>query len=202
MNPDYLVPRETLGRMREFQKLAAHWNRRINLFSQGTVKDLWQRHILDSAQIFALAPKEARSWVDLGSGGGFPGIVCAIIAASRSDPIAFTLIEADGRKAAFLREAARQLDLDIRISDTRIEASMLPPQDVVTARALAPLDRLLTYACRFTHPGTRLLFPKGETGDSELTFARRTWHIRVVRIPSLTNPKGMILAISEVRQRS
>lgn len=200
--PGCSVSRETEERLREFQCLLEHWNRRINLVSRTTLNDLWQRHILDSAQLFPLAPPGARTWLDLGSGAGFPGIVCAILAVGRRDPIAFTLVESDTRKAAFLRESARRLDLAIRIEDIRIEDSTAPPQDVITARALAPLDRLLGYAAPFAHAGTRLLFPKGQNAESELTTARQAWHIRTVRVPSRTDPKGMILVISEVRQRS
>lgn len=195
------VPRETVEPLRELADLVAHWNRRINLLSRGEAADLWHRHVLDSAQLYPLAPPDAATWLDLGSGAGFPGLVCATLARSCGRSIAFTLVESDTRKAAFLREAVRHLSLEAAVIDRRIEALSLAPQDVISARALAPLDRLLDYAHPFCHAGTRLLFPKGRQADSELTLARRGWHIRAIRVPSRTDPEGTILKISEVRRR-
>ena len=196
-----IVPRETLGPLQELVELVTHWNRRINLVSRAEAADLWRRHVLDSAQLIPLAPADARTWLDIGSGAGFPGLVCAIAARAQGRATAFTLVESDTRKAAFLREAARRLDLDATVLDRRIEDVRLPPQDVISARALASLDRLLAYAHPFCHRATRLLFPKGRQADSELTLARRDWHIRVVRVPSRTDPEATILQISEVRRR-
>lgn len=198
---DELVPRETEDRLKEFLELLTRWNRRINLLSRVESTDLWKRHVLDSAQIFPLRSLETRSWLDLGSGAGFPGLVCAAIAAAREEPIRFTLVEADNRKAAFLREAARQLELDLDVVNQRAETVALPPQDVVTARALTALDSLLSLSHPFIHDSTRLLFPKGRKAESELTSARRNWHIRVVRVPSRTDPESKIFQISEVRRR-
>ncbi len=195
------VPRETLEPLRELVDLVTRWNTRINLMSRAEVADLWTRHVIDSAQLFPLAPSSARTWLDLGSGSGFPGLVCAIIARAEDHPAAFTLVEADTRKAAFLREAARLLGLDADIVNARIETAHLPAQDVISARALAPLDRLLGYAYPFCHPGTRLLLPKGRQANSELTLARRGWHSRIVRVPSRSDPDATILQISEVRRR-
>lgn len=199
---DDLVPREAEERLHEFAERLRRWNRRINLLSRGETDDLWRRHILDSAQLLPLAPRAARSWLDLGAGAGFPGLVCAVISAAQNRPTHFTLIEADARKVAFLREAARVLKVDVTIIEERIEAMSSPPQDVISARALAPLDRLLSYAHPYTHAGTRLIFPKGRRAESELTLARRDWHIRVVRVPSRTDPEATIFQISEVRRRS
>lgn len=196
----FLVSRETEEQLQEFAGLVQKWNRRINLIA-GNEHDLWKRHILDSAQLFEWAPPAARHWVDLGTGGGFPGVVCAVLAKALGRATTFTFVESDARKCAFLREAARLLGLEVAIAERRIEAASLPPQDVVSARALAPLDRLLGYAYPFCHAGTRLLFPKGRQASSELTLARRHWHIRVVRIPSRTDPEGTIFQISEVMPR-
>lgn len=196
-----IVSRETLGRLEELADLVTLWNRRINLISRTESADLWHRHVLDSAQLVPLAPADARRWLDIGSGAGFPGLVCAIAARAEGRPTAFTLVESDTRKAAFLREASRRFDLDASVVDSRIEDIHLLPQDVISARALASLDRLLGYAHPFCHAGTRLLFPKGRQADSELTSARRGWHIRVVRVPSGTDPEATILQISEVRRR-
>ncbi len=199
--PSDLVPRETLPALEAYAALLAKWSRRLNLLSRHDLEDLWQRHILDSAQLAAIAPRPARSWLDLGSGAGFPALVCAIIARAESWPTRFILVEADRRKAAFLRDAARLLELDVQVIDNRIEQLSLPAQDVISARALAPLDKLLGYAAPFCGPATVLLLPKGRQADSELTLARRSWHSRVVRYPSRTDPAATILRLSEVSRR-
>jgi 16S rRNA (guanine527-N7)-methyltransferase len=197
-----LVPRGALETLATFTELVSVWNSKINLLSRReSPQDLWQRHIADSAQLMQVAPRSARTWLDLGSGAGFPGLVCAVIARAEGHPLAFTLVEADGRKAAFLREAARRLHVDATVLDSRIERLSLPPQDVISARALAALDRLIRYAAPFCHPGSTLLFPKGRQADSELTLARRAWHIRAVRVPSRTDPEATILKLSEVSRR-
>ena len=196
-----LVPHETLELLRDFVSLVIRWNRRISLIGRDERTDIWGRHVLDSAQLLPLAPAAASTWLDLGSGAGFPGLVCAAIAGAQNRPTTFTLVEADGRKAAFLREAARCLSLHITVVEARIEALSLPVQDVVSARALAPLDRLLEYAHPFCHSGSVLLFPKGRQAESELTLARAGWHIRVERVRSRTEPDATILRLSEVCRR-
>ena len=199
---DELVPRGTHEVLGCYLDLTRQWNQRINLLSRRESEDdLWHRHILDSAQLARLAPPGARSWLDMGSGAGFPALVCAIIAKAEARKTTFTLVEADGRKAAFLREATRRVHVDARVLHSRIEQLSLPPQDVISARALAPLERLLGYAEPFCHPNTVLLLPKGRQANSELTLARRAWHIRVIRVPSRTDPEGTILKLSEVSRR-
>lgn len=197
-----LVPRGTENLLSAYADLATHWNKKINLLSRREdADDLWGRHILDSAQLARLAPAHARTWLDLGSGAGFPALVCAIIAKAEGRAISFTLVEADGRKVAFLREAARRSHVDVGVLHRRIEQLSLPPQDVISARALAPLGRLFDYATPFCHPATVMLFPKGRQADSELTLARQAWHIRAVRIRSRTDPEATILKLSEVSRR-
>ena len=195
------VPREATAALEVYSSLLTHWNKKINLLSRRDLDRLWQRHIHDSAQLARLAPHFAPTWLDLGSGAGFPGLVCAIIAKAERRRTHFILVEADGRKAAFLREAARGLHLGATVLHRRIEQLSLPPQDVISARALAPLARLLDYAIPYCHRGTVLLFPKGRQADSELTLARRAWHIRAVRVPSRTEPGATILKLSEVSRR-
>ncbi|MCA8930663.1 MAG: 16S rRNA (guanine(527)-N(7))-methyltransferase RsmG, partial [Alphaproteobacteria bacterium] len=155
------VSRETLARLAAFAALLEKWNPAINLISAGTVAQIWTRHFLDSAQVFDLADAKSGLWADLGSGGGFPGLVAAILALEERPGLSFTLVESDRRKAAFLSTAARELGLPVRVMAERIEA--LPPlgADILTARALAPLPVLLGYAERHLQPGGRALFPKG-----------------------------------------
>lgn len=197
-----LVPRETAAVLKEFLELLSRWNQKINLISRKESSNLWQRHILDSAQLLPLAPSTATRWLDIGAGGGFPGLVCAIIARDQQRPINFTLVESDLRKTAFLREATIRFDLPVTILGKRIEDVSLLPQDVISARALAPLEKLLSYSSQFSHPGTTLVFPKGRQWEMELTEARKFWHMNVNHIPSRTDAEGSILRISEVSRRA
>lgn len=207
MTPDefrlaFAVSRETCARLETYLSLLLRWNARINLVSPATLPEVWQRHLADSAQLFDLAPPSARSWIDLGSGGGLPGLPVAAIAAEKAPALRVTLVEADRRKAAFLITAAREMDLSVVIEARRAEAMPAAPYDVVSARALAPLERLCGLAYRFSGPGTLFLLPKGERLDSELTAARKHWHIRGERIASRTHPDAAILRISELEPRS
>jgi 16S rRNA (guanine527-N7)-methyltransferase len=190
------VSRETLDRLRVYEALLRQWTARINLVAAGTLADLWRRHFLDSAQLFPLLPPAALSLVDLGSGAGFPGLVLAILGAPGVE-----LIEADARKCAFLREAARTAAAPVAIRHARIDS--LPPRaaDVVTARALAPLDRLLPLAERFLGPATVCLFPKGEEAGQELAAAHKMWVMDATTHASRSDPRGVILSLAQVRRR-
>lgn len=197
-----IVPRETVGTLEEFVEMLIRWNERINLFSRKEDANLWERHVVDSAQLLPLAPQRAKTWLDVGSGGGFPGIICAVIAKYQRRPIAFTLVESDSRKAAFLREAVIRFELPVTVLSSRIEEITLIPQDVISARALATLEKLLGYTSPFCHSGTTFLFPKGRQREMELTEARKYWHMRAIHVPSRTDAEGSILRISEVSRRS
>jgi 16S rRNA (guanine527-N7)-methyltransferase len=155
--------------------------------------------VLDSAQIYSLAPAGVRHWVDLGSGGGFPGLVLACIAAELQPQTRFTLIEADQRKATFLRQAARDLELTVQILAQRIETA--PPQaaDVISARALAPLDQLFGYALRHLDPAGVAFFPKGASFASEIADARKSWVFDLEVIPSKTEPAASVLKVKDLR---
>lgn len=195
------VSRETSRRLEIYLRLLSTWNARINLVSRDTIDDAWSRHLADSAQLLALAPPDARRWIDLGSGAGLPGLAVAALAAETRPGLNVTLVEADRRKCAFLQTAAREMELNIGIEPTRIEAIPPEPFDVVSARALAPLDRLCGLAYRFKGPGTVFLFPKGVKLDSELTTAASHWHIQAERIASLTASDAAILKIVELEPR-
>jgi len=191
------VSRETLDRLEAYVGLLRQWSARINLVGRDTLGDVWRRHILDSAQLFPLLPHSTRSLVDLGSGAGFPGLVLAILGVPGVE-----LIEADARKAAFLREAARLTAAPIRLVVSRIEA--VPPHavQVVTARACAPLDRLLPLAQGFLGPATVCLFLKGERTAAELTAARRGWTMQASLHDSRSDPRGVILCLEQVVRRA
>jgi 16S rRNA (guanine527-N7)-methyltransferase len=185
------VSRETLDRLQRYADALVRWQARINLVAPATLPDLWRRHMLDSAQLLPLMPAGARRLIDLGSGAGFPGLVLAILGVPEVH-----LIEADSRKCAFLREAARLTGAgSITVHNRRIEAMPAEAYDVVTARALAPLPELLKLARRFAGPGTVYLFPKGRGLAEELIKAPETATMRPDRIASRTDPGAAILKL-------
>ena len=198
------VSRETYGRIETYCAELLRWNARINLVGRGDAAKVWARHVEDSLQLLALMPDGlaqgfggeagAAQAVDLGSGGGFPGMVLAI-----ASGVGFVLVEADGRKAAFLREAARLVDAPVRVLARRIEAVAPQGAALVTARALAPLPRLLPLVARHVAPGGIALLMKGADADRELTAAAADWHMEVMRHQSRTESDGTILQVSGLR---
>lgn len=191
------VSRETLDRFALFESLLRKWTTRINLVSRASLDDLWNRHILDSAQVFDCA-KPGRLWVDLGSGGGFPGLVVAILAAERAPDMQTVLVESDQRKAAFLRAVMRETGVKCRVLAHRIEEIEPIGADTLSARALAELDKLLEFSERHLSPGGTALFPKGVRWRAELERARRRWHFDVQAIKSRTEDGAVILKIKGV----
>jgi len=183
------------ARLDRFADLLRRWNARINLVSRADEPALWSRHIADSAQLVPLLPDGNGTLIDLGSGAGFPGLVLAILTGRPTH-----LVEADQRKAAFLREAARETEADATVHAARAETLRIPPANVVTARALAPLPDLLKLAVPFLAPGGVCLFPKGRDVEAELTAAAAEWHMRVERFPSQTGPGATLLRLSEIRR--
>lgn len=190
------VTPEQTQRLEAFLNILHRWQRRINLVGSSTMEDPWRRHVLDSAQLVALLPPAARSLVDLGSGAGFPGLVLAILT-----NVPVTLVEADERKCAFLAEAARNTGTSVTILTRRIESASETVADVVTARALAPLPRLLDYALKWLAPNGICLFLKGRGVAAELTEAEKTWKMRADSIPSQSDPDAMILRIDQISRR-
>jgi len=190
------VSRETTARLESYATLLRQWSPRINLVAASTLDDLWRRHFLDSAQLFPLIPAGARSLIDLGSGAGFPGLVLAIMGVPGVE-----LVEADARKCAFLREAARITATTVRIHNARIEAVAPHPVDVVTARGCAPLDRLLVLAQAFVAPETVLLFPKGAQARQEVAAAQQAWTMDLTWHDSRTDPRGVILCLRRLARR-
>ncbi len=186
------VSREAQDRLQRFASLLRQWNRTVNLIARHDEPVLWERHIEDSLQLVPfLTPRPDRA-IDLGTGAGFPGLILAIAA-----DLPFDLIEADQRKAAFLREAARVTGAPVQVHTCRIEICDVAPASLITARALAPLPRLLALATRLLTPGGQCLLLKGSTVDSELTDASVEWNMRVERFPSRTAPGASILRITE-----
>ena len=185
------VSRETTDRLARHLDLLRRWQTRINLVGAATLSDPWRRHVLDSAQLAPLIPAGARL-ADLGSGAGFPGLVLAIL---RGGPV--HLIESDARKAAFLREAVRATGAPAEVHNARAENLELRA-NVVTARACAPLDRLLGLALPLLAPGGICLFLKGARVEEELAAARRRWRMTVRRRRSRSAPEGVVLELGEL----
>ena len=192
------VSRETSKRLAQFETLIRKWNPVINLVARSTLDDLRNRHFIDSAQIFDLAPVTARHWVDLGSGGGFPGMIVAILAACERQDLSVTLVESDQRKAAFLTTAARELGIPVRVLPARIETIPSLQADILSARALAPLDTLLAHAERHLAPGGTAIFPKGGNHQAEIDQALEHWTFSYQKEPSKTDASGVILIIGGI----
>jgi 16S rRNA (guanine527-N7)-methyltransferase len=190
------VSRETWTRLDGLVALLLKWQTTTNLVAPSTLTEVWTRHIADSAQLLTIVPN-ARAWVDLGSGGGFPGLVVACAMADHPGA-KIDLVESNQKKSAFLREAVRILSVPAIVHARRIEDFVnAPPQsiDVVTARALAPLDRLMDYAGPLLKNGAIGLFPKGQDAVAELTAASKSWIIDAQLVPSVTDPQARIVVV-------
>jgi 16S rRNA (guanine527-N7)-methyltransferase len=180
-------------KLQKFCELLLRWNRSVNLVSRADEAVLWDRHVADSLQLVPLIPSGIDRAIDLGSGAGFPGLILAI-----ETGLHFDLIEADHRKAAFLREAARITEAPAHVHASRIEATNLPPAPLITARALAPLPKLLALAAPLLTPDGCCLFLKGANANLELTATAAEWHMRVMSVPSQTAADGVVLRLSEI----
>jgi len=197
-----IVSRETGARLDQFVALLIRRQKTLNLVAASTLPQIWTRHIADSLQLLALAPT-ARKWIDLGAGAGFPGIVIAC-ALAETPGTQVHLVESKQKKAAFLRDVAAALSLPAIVHTRRIEefvASNTQSFDAVTARALAPLDKLLGYAIPLLKTGAVGLFPKGRDVGAELTQASKSWRIESELIPSKTDPRGRILLVRRASKR-
>ena len=196
----FSVSRETLARLETYADLLRQWQTIKNLVSPSTLDVLWPRHMADSLQLLALAP-EAKVWLDLGSGAGFPGMVIAIAMAD-TPGVKVHLVESNARKCAFLGEVARRTRAPVEIHGGRIELLVekrrIESVEVVTARALAPLGKLLGFAHPFLSAGTRCLFLKGRDVDREIDEARDHWQFDVRLVPSQTDEHGRIVILNSV----
>jgi len=193
------VSRETIERLDRFVGLLLQWQRRMNLIAASTEPVIWSRHIADSLQLLSLAP-DAKIWVDLGSGGGFPGMVIACALAGTIGAQVH-LVERSTKKAVFLREAVRVTGASATVHAERTEDFIrhAPAHiDVVTARALAPLPKLLALAFPLLKTGAKGLFPKGQDVDAELTEAAKCWNMRASLVSSLTDPQSTIIVLDAV----
>jgi len=196
------VSRETWERLEQLVDMLVSWQRSRNLVASSTIPRLWTRHVADSLQLLAITP-DARRWLDLGSGGGFPGLVIACALAGQQTAEVH-LVESVQKKAAFLRAATSELSLPAIVHATRIEDFVRTSPgrlDVVTARALAPLDRLIGYAIPLLKRGAVGLFPKGQDVEAELTQASKSWTIEADLVLSKTDPRGRIVRVRRASRR-
>jgi 16S rRNA (guanine527-N7)-methyltransferase len=193
------VSRETLTRLDHLVALVAKWSPKINLVSDPRPEVVWTRHVLDSVQLFPLRHAGGDRWCDLGSGGGFPGLVVALIARELSPAMRVALVESDRRKAAFLSFAARELDIEAEIFPERAEKLVPQNADTVSARALAPLPLLLPLVKRHLSADGVALLPKGQRYAAELDEARQRWGFTIDLVPSMISRQSRILRVTKLR---
>ena len=194
------VSRETESDLSAYVAELRKWNAAINLISRSSMGVLWERHILDSAQLLPLFPDGSRDYLDIGTGAGFPGLVIAILARDRAPKLNTTLMESDRRKAAFLRQVISLLGLPANVVAQRIEAAEPVGADILTARALSPLPRLLDMTARHLRPGGRAFFPKGSGWRAEVGDALADWRFSVQNHPSITEQSGVVLEIGDLER--
>lgn len=194
------VSRETFDKLIAFEAVFRKWAQRINLVAPSTLDDAWERHILDSAQVVKLGG-EAKSWLDVGSGGGFPGLIIASMIAERAGA-SIELVESNRKKAGFLQAVVGELSLPARVHAKRIEDvhGMIRAPEILSARALAPLPLLLELSAPWLQAGTTALFHKGRDYRKEIEDSAHQWGFDLVEHPSLTDTQGVILEIRNLRR--
>lgn len=197
---NYNVSRETLGQLIDFSEILCQWNEKMNLVSRNSVQDIWQRHILDSLQLVKYLPANFKTLVDIGSGAGFPAIVLAIALAEKKPEVRLNLVESITKKTLYLNDVAQKLGLkNVRIINSRVENTVFKDVDIVTARAVAALDVLLSYQHKIG--GKKGLYLKGKSYKDEIENARKIWDFRCQEIPNKYSGDGVVLLISELRRK-
>lgn len=198
----YHVSRETLSRLETFVKLLTEWQQRLNLVSNRSLADVWQRHIADSAQLFEYIDKENAIVYDFGSGAGFPGMVLAVLAAESKLHLKLKLIESTTKKTVFLNVVKEALNLEnVEVINNRIENLKFSPADYITSRALAALPEILAYAYPLSSSRTKLILPKGRTYQAELGDAQKKWNFKHRIIPNKISSDGVILMVENLRRK-
>jgi 16S rRNA (guanine527-N7)-methyltransferase len=192
------VSRETFSLLERFGTIVEKWNKNINLISKSTVPNLWERHILDSVQIYYAAQGNFKRWLDIGSGAGFPGLVVAILASEKSDDSEIVLVESDKRKCAFLHTVRRELNLNLSIINNRIDYCDTQNADIISARALANLTKLFELSFKHMCENTTFIFPKGRSWQEEIVAAEKTWNFSWEAVNSITDSQAVVLKIGEL----
>lgn len=194
------VSRETMERLDHYEFLLKKWNSAINLVGKSTLNDIWTRHFLDSAQVLEIAGRQTGHWVDIGTGGGFPGAVVAAMAVDVAPELRFTFVESDVRKATFLRTLTRELGLNSKTLADRVENLPNLAADILSTRALAPLTVLLGYAEQHLNPDGRAIFMKGGSFRKEATESLEKWAFQGDEYPSITDGTAVVLSLGEIRR--
>lgn len=197
----YNVSRETLDNLKKYEILVKEWNEKFNLISKSSAEDLWNRHIMDSLQLCRFIETNDKNLYDLGSGAGFPAIVIAIISKEKYPELNIHLVESITKKAMFLNEVKKNLDLNVEVINDRIENLKIKNADIITSRALAALPKLFEYAKPLCKNSTKLVFPKGKKWQEELKSAKEKWIFDYENIQSQTDDNGHILYIHNLRRK-
>lgn len=196
--PELNVSRETQERLHHFASMLEKWSPKINLVAKSTLSDGWNRHIIDSAQVFGLRKQDTGLWADLGAGGGFPGLVVAILAHELAPEMKVALVESDQRKAVFLRSVLRETGVSADVKVARIEQLAPLEADFLSARALADLPTLLSFSERHLAPTGLGVFLKGANWEKEVAAARESWKFDLAQRTSITDPNAVVLTIGEL----
>ena len=194
----FSVSRETTDRLSHYEDLIRKWNPTINLVAKSTLDEFWSRHFLDSAEVFSVANVKSGRWADLGSGGGFPGLVVAILAAELAPEISVTCVESDIRKCEFIRTVSRAVTVPVAVISRRIEDAPRQNAQVISARALAPLPRLIGYVERHLADGGVAVLHKGENWRQEVKTALESWRFSVEKHVNPGHPNSAILRIGDI----
>ena len=192
------VSRETFSLLERLAALVEKWNKSINLISKSTVPNLWERHILDSVQIYHATQVNFKRWLDIGSGAGFPGLVLAILAKEKNIDGEIILVESDKRKCSFLHTARRDLNLNLTIINNRLEDCDVQKADIISARALADLATLFELSFKHMSRKTTFIFPKGKSWQEELFVAEKTWNFSWEAVNSITDSQAVVLKIGDL----
>ncbi len=194
------VSRETMIRLERYEALLGRWQKKVNLVSDATLSQFWSRHVEDSVQLLNIVSEKAKKWIDLGSGGGFPALVIAQFWAEQEDK-EIHLVESDARKCAFLRMVARETGVKVKIHEMRIEGVIKEVDnikfDVISARALAPLNKLLGLSAPLFCKNTRAFFLKGKRWQEELTVAKQYWKVDYELVNSMISSEGKVLVLKK-----
>lgn len=198
----YNVSRETLGQLVDFAEIICQWNEKMNLISKNSVKDIWQRHILDSLQLVEYLPANFKHLVDIGSGAGFPAIVLAVVLAEKKPDVKLTLVESITKKTVYLNDVVQRLGLkNVNIINSRVENAVFKDVDVITARAVAATDILLNYQNMIGNSKTLGIYLKGKSYEQELESARKNWNFDCKVSQNKYGQDGVILSVSALRRK-
>ena len=189
------VSRETIANLNVYVDILKKWNTTINLVSKESIKDVWDRHILDSAQLFNFVTHDVKKWLDIGSGAGFPGLVIAVLAKEKFPNLKVTLIESDKRKCVFLNEVVRELDLNVKTISERIEDCLPQDADVISARALTQLDKLLSYFIFHSKINCKGLFLKGKNTKNEIKSVKNIGMFQIKLSASKVDKAGYLIEV-------